>query len=320
MDQPSSQSGAVQIFLALVNGTTAIPRAAAKLLDTVGEQIGLALKPVHTRRQARAEAAIEIIKAESEQKLQLIKAETPGKVRELKEIQKEEQVERAVARVEMRESRRQTNLEAITAQASCELPKEEAVNDTPVDQDWVAQFLNNAQDVSNEQMQSVWARILAGEVAKPGTFSLATLAAVKIMSKLDADLFTRFGASVWRIDQHLAPLLFDQDDMMLPSDLKFTLEEFLRLETLGMIRYESLAGYNLQFSPTPSVGTTLLCTYFGHSIQISHSTSNQMETGIAVLTVAGKELFAIAGAVPNPSFRDWVVVRLQSRGWSTLRR
>ena len=40
-------------------------------------------------------------------------------------------------------------------------------------------------------MQEIWARILAGEIAKPSSFSLKTIDTLKNISKKDADLFVK---------------------------------------------------------------------------------------------------------------------------------
>ena len=62
--------------------------------------------------------------------------------------------------------RRQWNIEEIVGGAVEALPS--AVSTTPIEPDWVAEFFNQSQDVSNETMQSLWSRILAGEVASSG--------------------------------------------------------------------------------------------------------------------------------------------------------
>jgi hypothetical protein len=55
--------------------------------------------------------------------------------------------------------RRQHNIDAIAYQAEKLLPHK--VSPEPVEPDWAARFFAESQDISSEQMQSVWARILA---------------------------------------------------------------------------------------------------------------------------------------------------------------
>jgi hypothetical protein len=180
MDQPSV--GTKDLVMALIQGGTAIPNAVAKLIDTVGSQIGLFLEPTHIRRKGQAEADVLVSEAKAKADIAVIKLQNKQAIQHIED--------RTVERLRKREEKRQANLEAIAAKATQELPQ--AVSDAPVDEDWIAQFLNHSQDVSNEQMQTLWGRLLAGEVTKPGSFSLRALAIVKVMSKDDANLFIVF--------------------------------------------------------------------------------------------------------------------------------
>src|SRR5262249_22494872 len=49
---------------------------------------------------------------------------------------------------------------------------DEDVSDKEVDPDWFARWRANAEDVHDDQMRRLWARILANEVQSPGRFSL----------------------------------------------------------------------------------------------------------------------------------------------------
>jgi hypothetical protein len=94
--------------------------------------------------------------------------------------------ERADARLEYQERKRQRNLESITSLAAAELASESIVSETPPDEDWISRFFSAAQEVSSEQMQELWGRILAGEIKQPGSFSLRTLDFVRNLTKSDA--------------------------------------------------------------------------------------------------------------------------------------
>jgi hypothetical protein len=97
--------------------------------------------------------------------------------------------DRIQARVEFVEQRRQRNIEEITSAAAAHLLDVEDLSDEPPDDDWIARFFAGAQDISNEQMQEVWARILAGEIQKPRTFSLRALELVRDLTAEESLLF-----------------------------------------------------------------------------------------------------------------------------------
>ena len=85
--------------------------------------------------------------------------------------------------------KRMANVQSIVGQAIVQMP--EQVPDTPVDHDWTARFFDNAKDVSDEEMQKLWAKLLAGEVESPGRASLRTLDILRNMTQKEAKLFAR---------------------------------------------------------------------------------------------------------------------------------
>ena len=56
-------------------------------------------------------------------------------------------------------------------------------------------------------MQSLWARLLAGEANQPGTFSKRTVELVASLDKSDAQLFTGLCRFAWFVGED-CPLVF----------------------------------------------------------------------------------------------------------------
>jgi hypothetical protein len=75
-------------------------------------------------------------------------------------------------RLDFQEKKRQSNIEDITSVAAQVLLDNEEVSDQKPNEDWVMRFFSGAQDISSDQMKDLWGRILAGEIKKPGSFSL----------------------------------------------------------------------------------------------------------------------------------------------------
>jgi hypothetical protein len=103
--------------------------------------------------------------------------------------------------------RRAINLRKILLNAEDEAsdtPNEE-VSEKPVDPDWFARWRDAAQDVSNEEMQQIWARLLKGEVKNPGNFSLQTINLVRNIGEKQANWIASLGQFVlgeliWLLD------------------------------------------------------------------------------------------------------------------------
>ena len=111
--------------------------------------------------------AIGAAKAELAASAMLAKAGVPQSL--LEEIEGE-----IDQRIDTLFEKRLSNLAQIVTKAKDALPPGQ-VPDVEPDLAWTSSFSEAAQDVSDEEMQEMWARVLAGEVARPGTTSLRTM-------------------------------------------------------------------------------------------------------------------------------------------------
>ena len=59
------------------------------------------------------------------------------------------------------------------------------------DFDWFIRFYEAVGNISNKEMQNLWAKILAGEISHPGTYSLRAIDVLKNFNKADAELFEK---------------------------------------------------------------------------------------------------------------------------------
>ena len=90
--------------------------------------------------------------------------------------------------IEFQGRKRLANTRSVVENAANELGDKEVSNHEP-NHDWTARFFNDIQDVSSEEMQSLWAKVLAGEVEKPGSTSIQTLSILKNIDQATARLF-----------------------------------------------------------------------------------------------------------------------------------
>lgn len=268
----------------------ALSEPAVKLIETVRDAVGVVYEPTRIRRKAKAEADAAVILARNKIEVRQIEI-------------------RASERLISRELRRQDNIEKITKKAVDALPS--SVSKDPVDQDWISRFFENCQDIGNEEMQSLWAKLLAGEVAKPGTFSLRTLRVIRDLARDDALLFTSFCRFVWVIPGvGLTPIIHDlEDKCYADAGLKFT--SFLHIASLGLIEFNEIAGFNLKDVSKASA------FYYGrhHLISIAEG-KKELQIGRVLLTSAGKELVPISGSEAMESYRTSVIEKWKKEQWS----
>jgi len=108
----------------------------------------------------------------------------------MKPIDKQMPLEdRSKKRERLNQIRKQQNMEGIINKALAYCPDNEIANRT--DQDWFNSYINLAEEISNPVMQDLWAKILAGEVAQPNTYSLKALKVFRTMSISDAKLLAK---------------------------------------------------------------------------------------------------------------------------------
>lgn len=265
-----------------------LAKPATVLIEKVSNAVGVLYEPRKIKNLAGAEAEAEKIKA-------LVRIE-------LNEIQ-----QRGIERLVHQEARKQENIESITAQASTALPPDAKTED--LEEDWVAHFFDKCNKVSDEQMQSLWSSLLAGEATKPGTYSKRTVDFIASMDKKDADLFTNFCQFVWKIGG-TTPLIFDEsDETYTKHGINFT--TLKHLDSIGLISFESTSGYRkLGFPKKVVISYYDLWTL----VEFSKEKDNEMKTGKVLLTQAGKELVTICGAKKNQEFYEYVIAEISKQG------
>jgi hypothetical protein len=148
------------------------------------------------KNQAQAEVARKAI--EMRGAIERRRAVTKERRRfELEEIHHQEQkalAQRRLERLLIEMAREQANVEAI-ATRSLKLIEQDEAGDKPreADVDWMFKFMRHAQDVSDAEMQEIWARILASSVIEGRQrLSPAALQTVSLLDKRSAVDFENF--------------------------------------------------------------------------------------------------------------------------------
>lgn len=135
----------------------------------------------------------------------------------------------------LREIRGDRNVSAAVSHAEANLRNDpQEPPERTVDEDWLYRWRDSASNVSAEELQALWGRVLAGEVKSPGTFSLRTLEFLRTLSKEDA-----------RRIEKLAPFVVDGDfvfkgDRDLLEKAGITLGFLLGLQDLGVVQTQAL--------------------------------------------------------------------------------
>ncbi len=189
-------------------------------------------------------------------------------------------------RLDHQEQRRQGNMRAIVACAIDEAGNGDAPSQD-VDDDWTARFFDHAKDVSNEDMQNLWAKVLAGEVRRPGRFSLRTLDILKNLSPDEARHFADLAAFVFA-EQIVFHEIGTSRHSALPN-----IERMLLLKDCGLLSSD------VAFSPDLKPGNLHHFRFRDLALTIRSTLDQRFNWAASALSAAGLELLTLVDPKAN---------------------
>lgn len=219
--------------------------------------------------------------------------------------------ERTSDRVNYREAKKQLNIESITAYAAEELKNEETVTNEPLDEDWTTRFFNIAGDISSEEMQALWGRILAGEIKQPKSYSLRTLELLKNLSQKEAEVFLKFGRLAIT-SSNISFILNFKSEKLLEDKYKLNFSERLLLEELGFITANDLQ-FSMMANPDQNAQTVFS---IGNTCVIAERIKGTPEQTLQVLvfTKIGQELLQLINFFPQLDYIQLLASKIKREG------
>lgn len=142
--------------------------------------------------------------------------------------------ERAIISLIQKEVNRQINTEKIVASAIENLKSIKSFSKEPVEDEWIQRFFNIAQEITDEDMQTIWSKILSDEIVKPKSYSLRTLEVLRNMNKYEAELFSKY----IKESLNTGEFRFRINHNEMNKDRNITLEDRLLLQEIGLIQRE----------------------------------------------------------------------------------
>lgn len=196
--------------------------------------------------------------------------------------------------------RQQENREAVAVKALEQLADDPAPPDSagPSD-DWMNLFEEHASKASSEYLRDTWARVLAGEIRKPTSFSLATL---QLISILDAAIAEAAEVALGCIFAG-SYAIFGQAE----GDF---LDKLVLARSVGIIN-----NIDTDISVTMTVGKGSEIWFpFGTGARVEAvvESGSKLEIGCTAVTRVGKELLEALNPEPVQEAIDALVERLKN--------
>lgn len=259
-----------------------------KLVEEISKGIGGAYKPLGTVLNAKAEGyKIKKLADSKAYEIQTLTKISDGDASELIitndnfEIKlKNDSLEtRALQTIICKEIQNQINIDSIVYKAAELIEEKKVISKEPVDTDWMSRFINISKDISNEEMQLLWSKILSDEVSSPNTYSLRSLDILRNISSNEANLFTKLSKLKFMIGSFSRVINNDdylKNNGILPDDL-------IVLQELNLVKT------GLTYSIYPNTSIPLI--YFDKVILIiNKSTTDTIVFDMLTFTKSGQEL------------------------------
>ena len=262
-------------------------KAAKKALEVVDKLIS----PVTTFLQGKAEASQIRTVAHAESEAAAIKV-------------------RAQMRLERDYIRHQENLEAITNKAKQQLLVDVQAgtgdeSGKQIDQDWLSKFSDLARHTSDDDIQNLWARILAGEAKQPGNYSVRLMYTLHTLTKQDATFFQIAANYVWGCRGiGFGHLWTPKTEEYLAKNKDLPWGVWAHLASIGLVDNTP------QVSITLKVGDSVKLQYGGKEWEIRAEGKSE-KLNFRPLTRVGIELHSLCTPIHDPEYEQLIVEHLR---------
>lgn len=165
-------------------------------------------------------------------------------------------------------------------------------------------LLEHSKEISNEEMQSLISKIIAGEYNNPGSCSMSTLQVLKSLGKREIEEFEKFGSLL--VDKkffYREFFNFNEPQVTIRKNCKFNYGVFIELQNLGLIQAN-----DAQYREDLKTDLHLTIRYFNENLnfkikieRLNHSMPSTYE-----LTRAGFEIMTYLNPQKSSEFLDWL--------------
>lgn len=183
-------------------------------------------------------------------------------------------------------------------------PPEENLSD-----DWLLRWRDCAASVSSVELQSLWGKVLAGEVKCPGRFSLRTLEFLRNLAQDEAKAIEKLSPFV------VGDLIFRGDKGLLESEgISFSL--LLSIQELGIVSGVDATGLEKTWSSQFNNRFESALASYGRVLMVRHSDpAKKLRLPVYKVTALGSQILSLGTFQANERYLRVVGASIKAQGF-----
>ena len=190
-----------------------------------------------------------------------------------------------------------------------------------VDIAFLDKFMDDAKFVYDEEIQLMWAKVLAGEFETPNSTSFNVVRILSEITKKQAEIFANICSLstcfVLETDKGFSSsveqktLLFFNSESLLLKQLGISFVALNDLESLGLIKFEGLAGFVTQYDSSSIKKIHLY--YNEKAITVIKFPDKAFPIGNVLLTSSGEALSRSVCKKTIPAYAEYVMTEIRKQ-------
>jgi hypothetical protein len=177
-----------------------------------------------------------------------------------------------------------------------------------VDDDWLFRWRDCASEVSGEELQYLWGKVLAGEVKAPGSFSLRTLEFIRNLSTQEAEIIAVLS------EFNIAGVIYREAKECL-EDRGVTFDTLLYMQDIGVLSGVEAIGMSMNWKSLDGTSFKQVLTSNSMALILSgDDAGTAISLPIYKLTSIGQQVLRLGKFGPNIDYLKKVGEHLKGQG------
>lgn len=178
-----------------------------------------------------------------------------------------------------------------------------------VSEDWLLRWRDCAANVSSDELQSLWGKVLAGEVKNPGRYSLRTLEFLRNLSQDEAKAIEKLSPFV------VSNIVFRGDKALLESE-GITFSLLLAMQELGIVSGVGGLGLEITWASLLQDRFERALVSYGRVLMVKHSDpAKTLKVPVYQLTALGRQILRLGIFQANDTYLRTLGASIKAQGF-----